>query len=97
VLVHPHEEVHRITPQPAVARNGVRADLLQRVAEMGVAVGIVDRRREEKLCHQSSRAETSQKLAADERSTRVAGDAELTSICVGYPLAGAMRPLLWRV
>ena len=51
VLVHPHQEVDVVPPQPAVARDAVGADLLQRVAQMGVAVGVVDGGGEVELGH----------------------------------------------
>ena len=42
VLVHPHEEVHLVAPQPPVAGDGVGAHLFQRVPQVGIAVGVVD-------------------------------------------------------
>jgi hypothetical protein len=42
VLVHPHEEMDLITPEPAVARDAVGPHLFQRVTQVRVAVGVVD-------------------------------------------------------
>src|SRR3954471_12778422 len=47
MLVHSHEKMHIVAGEAPIARDGIRADLLERVAEMGIAVGVVDRRREE--------------------------------------------------
>jgi len=46
MLVHPHEEVHIVAREAAITRNRIRADLLEGVTEMRIAVGVVDRRRE---------------------------------------------------
>ena len=46
VLVHPDEEVDVVAAQAAIPRDGVGADLLVRVSEVRVAVGVVDRGRE---------------------------------------------------
>ena len=54
VLVHAHEEMDVVAPEPPVTRDAVGAHLLERVAEMGVAVGIVDGGREVKLGHAGS-------------------------------------------
>ena len=51
VLVHAHEEVDVVAPEAPVARDAVGADLLERVAEMGVAVGVVDGGGEVELGH----------------------------------------------
>ena len=53
VLVHPHHEVHGVIAEAVVARDAVGADLLERVAEMGIAVGVVDRGSEVELRHRS--------------------------------------------
>src|SRR5213078_1592099 len=53
VLVHPHEEVDRIAPQPPVAGDTVGADLLQRVPQVGIAVGVIDGGGEIELRHSS--------------------------------------------
>ena len=52
VLVHSHQEVHVVAAQAAVAGDAVRADLLERVAEVRLAVRVVDRGREVELGRQ---------------------------------------------
>src|SRR6266550_1340186 len=42
MLVHPHEKMHLIAPQPAIARDAVGADFLQGVPQVGIAVGVID-------------------------------------------------------
>jgi NAD-dependent dihydropyrimidine dehydrogenase PreA subunit len=42
VLVHPHQEAHVVPPQSPVAGDGVGSHLLQRVPQVGIAVGVVD-------------------------------------------------------
>src|SRR5256885_11706955 len=42
VLVHPHEKVHLIAPQPVIARDAIGADFLQGVTQVGIAVGVID-------------------------------------------------------
>ena len=42
VLVHPHEKMHVVAAQPVIARDTVRADLLQGVPEVGIAIGVID-------------------------------------------------------
>src|SRR5919197_950602 len=49
VLVHPHQEMDVVTGQPAITGDGVGADLLEGVAEVRIAVGVIDRRCEEEL------------------------------------------------
>ena len=51
VLVHADEEVHVVAAQAPIARDRVRADLLVRVAEVWVAVRVVDGGGEEVLAH----------------------------------------------
>ena len=51
VLVHAHQEMDLVSPEPAVAGDAVGADLLQRVPQVGVAVGVVDRGGEVELGH----------------------------------------------
>src|SRR6185503_4352814 len=46
VLIHPHEIVHLVAAQPVVAGDAVRADLLQRVAEVRIAIRVIDGGRE---------------------------------------------------
>jgi hypothetical protein len=47
VLVHPDQEVDVVAAQAVIPRDGVRADLLERVPEVRIAVGVVDRGGEE--------------------------------------------------
>ena len=54
MLVHPHQEVDVVTSQAVITGNDVGADLLERMAEMRIAVSIVDRRREKELGQWSS-------------------------------------------
>jgi hypothetical protein len=49
VLVHPHQEMDVVPAQPVIAGDAVRADLLERVPEMRLAIRVVDRRREIEL------------------------------------------------
>src|SRR5262249_16032981 len=42
VLVHSHEKMDLVPAQAAIAGDGVRADLLQRMPQMGIAVGVID-------------------------------------------------------
>ncbi len=49
MLVHAHEEVDVVAAKATVARDAVGADLLERVAEVRVAVGVVDGGREVEL------------------------------------------------
>ena len=51
VLVHPDQEMHVVAEQAPIPGDGVRADLLVRVAEMRVAVRVVDRGGEEVRAH----------------------------------------------
>ena len=55
VLVHPHEETHVVAAEAPVPGDAVRADLLERVAEMRVAVGVVDGGRDEEAAHERLR------------------------------------------
>jgi hypothetical protein len=54
MLIHPHEEVHLISAEPAIPSDTIGADLLQRMAEMGVSIGIIDRGGQVELGHCSS-------------------------------------------
>ncbi len=49
VLVHPHDEVDLVAAKAAIASDAIGADLLERVSEVGIAVGIVDRGRDIEL------------------------------------------------
>ena len=51
VLVHPHEEMHVVAAEAPIAGDAVGSDLLQRVPQVGVAVGVVDRRGDVELGH----------------------------------------------
>jgi hypothetical protein len=51
VLVHPHEEMDPVTPKPPVSGDAVGAHLLQRVPQVRVAVGVVDRGGDVELGH----------------------------------------------
>jgi hypothetical protein len=51
MFVHPHEEMHPIASQAAVPRDAIGAYLLQRMAQMGVAIGVVYGRGQVKLGH----------------------------------------------
>ena len=53
VLVHPDEEVDGVAAQAAVPRDGVRADLLEGVPEMRVAVRVVYRGGEVEAAHRA--------------------------------------------
>src|SRR2546421_2582514 len=49
VLVHAHQEVHLVAAQAAVPGDAVRADFFQSVPQVGIAIGVVDGRREKVL------------------------------------------------
>ena len=49
VLVHPHQVMDLIAPQPMIPGDAVGADFLQRVPQVRIAVGVIDRGREEVL------------------------------------------------
>src|SRR6266566_585978 len=51
VLVHPHEKVHLIAPQPPIARDAIGADFLQGVSQVRIAVGVIDGCGEVELRH----------------------------------------------
>ena len=51
VLVHPHQEMDLVSPEPPVAGDAVRPDLFQRMSQMGIAVGVVDGRGEVEFGH----------------------------------------------
>ncbi len=51
VLVHADEEPDVVPLQPVISRDAVGADLFEGVAHVGVAVRIVDRRRDEEATH----------------------------------------------
>ena len=42
VLVHPHEKVHVIAGEAAIASNDIGSDFLERVTEMWVPVRVID-------------------------------------------------------
>src|SRR5882762_1164752 len=42
VLVHPHEKMDLVAAQPVIAGDTVGADFLQGVAEVGIAIGVID-------------------------------------------------------
>src|SRR5688572_8348864 len=42
VLVHTHEELHTVSPKPPIAGNTVGSHLLQRMAEMGITIRIIN-------------------------------------------------------
>jgi hypothetical protein len=44
VLVHAHQKMDLVPPHPAVARDGVGPDLFEGVAQVWVAVAVVNRR-----------------------------------------------------
>ena len=51
VLVHAHQEVHLVAAQAVIAGDAVRADFLQGVPQVGIAIGVVDGCGEEVLRH----------------------------------------------
>ncbi len=51
VLVHPDHEVDVVPEGPSVPRDYIRADLLERVARVRLAVRVVDRRGEVEAGH----------------------------------------------
>ena len=51
VFVHADEKVHVVAAGAAIARDDIGADLLDRVTDVRVAVGVVDRRRQVEIRH----------------------------------------------
>src|SRR2546423_11191778 len=51
VLVHAHEEMHLTSSQAMIAGDAVRANLFQRVAQVGIAIGVIDGGGEVELRH----------------------------------------------
>ncbi len=68
VLVHPHQEVDVVLLEAAIARDAVGPDFLERVAQVGVAVGIIDRGGEVELRHRRRSLHGRAAAGADARS-----------------------------
>ena len=51
VLIHAHEEMHCVAPEPSVPADAIGADLFQRVPQVGIAVGIINGGGEVELRH----------------------------------------------
>src|SRR5688500_18449280 len=89
MLIHAHEEVHLVSAQPPIASYTVRPHLLERMAEMGVSIGVIDGCGQVELGHRSS----FEFHPTPSNLTR--GSRELPRCAVGHRWQRAAR-IIWR-